>query len=111
MSDSTSIIEVAKVTSPAGGVTLESGDTETLTWLTNGTVRPVSSVKLSYSMNGGISWKAIKTVKGNPGSYNWTVPNVPSLSTGCKVKVELKSRDGSTVGKAVSDGVFSIQQG
>jgi hypothetical protein len=51
------IIEVAKITSPAGGVTLESGDTETLTWRTNGTARPVSSVNLFYSMNGGLSGK------------------------------------------------------
>ena len=67
----------------------------------------MASVKLFYSINGGASWKAIKAVKGNPGSYNWTVPNVSS--SGCKVKVMLKDAGGATVGNDVSDGLFTIQ--
>jgi hypothetical protein len=106
-SDSTSTIEVVKVTSPDGGETLTSGSTHTITWQTNGTIRPVASVKLSYSINGGGSWKAIKTVTGNPGSYNWPVPYVSSSS--CKVKLVLKDAGGATVGNDVSDGVFTIQ--
>ncbi len=110
ISDSPFTIGVVKVTSPAGGQTLESGSTRTITWQTNGTTKPVANVKLFYSINGGVSWKAIKTLKGNTGSYNWTVPTVSNLSTGGKVNVVLKSAGGTTVGNAVSSGVFTIQQ-
>lgn len=107
ISDSTFTIEVIKVTSPDGGEILKSGDTRAVTWRTNGTIRSVASVKLFYSINGGVSWKAIKTVKGNPGSYDWTVPDVSSSS--CKIKVMLKDAGGATVGNNVSDGFFTIQ--
>jgi hypothetical protein len=109
ISDSPFTIEVVKLTYPAEGQILESGNTRAITWRTNGTAKPVASVKLSYSINGGVSWKAIKTLKSNTGSYDWTVPTISNLSTGCKIKVVLKSAGGTTVGNTVSSGVFTIQ--
>jgi len=107
ISDSAFTIEVAKVTSPDGGETLKSGDIQTITWRSNETIRPVASVKLFYSTNGGTSWKAIKTLAGNPGRYDWTVPNVSSSN--CKIRVVLQGAGGATVGNDVSDGFFTIQ--
>jgi hypothetical protein len=107
ISDSAFTIEVVNITSPAGGEILKSGNTWAITWQTNGTIRHVTSVKLLYSINGGASWKTIKTVNRNPGSYNWPVPNITSSS--CKVKVILKSDFGATVGNSISDGLFTIQ--
>jgi cytochrome c553 len=107
ISDSTFTIEVVKVTSPDGGDVLESGETWTLRWQTNCTIRPVANTKLFYTTNGGSTWKAIKTLTGNPGSYNWTVPNVSSSN--CKVKVMLKDAGNVTVGSDVSDTNFTIQ--
>jgi hypothetical protein len=107
ISDSTFTIEVVKVISPDGGETLTSGTIHTITWQTNGTIRPVANAKLFRTINGGATWTLIKTLTGNPGSYNWTVPNVSSSS--CKVKVVLKDAGGVTVGSDVSDGYFTIQ--
>jgi YD repeat-containing protein len=107
ISDSTFTIEVTKVTSPDGGETLTSGNTYAITWTTNGTIRPVTSTKLFYTINGGSKWIVIKTLTGNPGTYNWTVPNKPSSN--CKVKVVLKDVNGKTVGNDISDGLFTIQ--
>jgi hypothetical protein len=107
ISDSTFTIEVVKLTSPDGGETLTSGSTHTITWRTNGTIRPVANVKLFKTLNGGSTWTLIKTLTSNPGSYNWTVPNVTSST--CKVKVVLKDSGGVTVGSDISDGVFTIQ--
>jgi hypothetical protein len=106
ISDSPFNIEAVKLISPGRGDTLASGNTRTITWRTNGTMKPVASVKLFYSINGGYSWKDITTVKGDPGSYDWAAPNVSS--TGCKVKVVLKDAGGATVGDAVSGGLFTI---
>jgi hypothetical protein len=107
ISDAAFTIEVAKITWPDGGVTLKSGDTRTITWRSNETISPVAGAKLFYSTNGGTSWKAIKTVAGNPGRYDWTVPNVSSSN--CKIRAVLKGAGGVTVGSAVSNGVFTIQ--
>ena len=106
-SNGTFTMEVVKLTSPDGGEVLHQGNPWTITWRTNRTIRPVASVKLFYSINGGSTWKLIKNVIGNPGSYNSTVPYVSSSS--CKVKVVLKDAGGVTLGSDISDGVFSIQ--
>jgi hypothetical protein len=107
VSDSTFTIEVVKLTSPDGGETLTRGTQHTITWTTNNTKNPVTSVKLTYTTNGGSTWILIDTPTGNSGSYNWTVPNVPSSS--CKVKVVLKDASGTALGKDASDGFFTIQ--
>jgi hypothetical protein len=109
ISDSTFTIEVIKVTSPDGGEILTSGNIHTITWQTNATIRPVANVKLFRSINGGATWTLIKTLTGNPSSYNWTVPAVTTTKTQCKVKVVLKDAGGITVGSDISDGVFTIQ--
>jgi hypothetical protein len=99
-------IEVLRVLSPNGGETLQLGNTVTIQWTTNKTIRPVAKTVLKYTTNGS-TWKKIKALSGNPGSYLWTVPSVSS--TKCKVKVILKDVGGANIGKDVSDKVFTIQ--
>ncbi len=106
-SDGTFTIEVVKVTDPDGGETLESDNTYDITWETNATKKPVAKVKLFYTINGGATWNLIRTLIGNPGSYNWKVP--AAASANCKVKVVLKDANLVTVGSDVSDGFFTIQ--
>jgi N-acetylneuraminic acid mutarotase len=106
-SDSTFTIEVVKVVSPNGGQALQSGNAWRITWQTNCTIRPVIRVKLFYTINDGSTWTLIRALTGNPGGYNWTVPNVSSSSS--KVKVVLKDANGNTVGSDVSDAYFAIQ--
>jgi hypothetical protein len=106
ISDKTFTIEVLRITSPNGGETLKSGSAWSIRWVTNKTIRPVAKTVLKYTTD-GTTWKAIKTLSGNPGNYSWTVPNVSSSK--CKVKVILKDASGITVGSDVSDKVFTIQ--
>jgi hypothetical protein len=108
ISDKPFRIEVLRVTSPNGGETLTLGDTVTIQWTTNKTIRPVAKTVLKYTTD-GTTWKAIKTLTGNLGGYNWTVPSVPSTKTKCKVKVILKDASGVAVGGDISDKVFTIQ--
>ena len=61
-------IEVVRLTSPNGGETLASNEPYDITWDTNGTVRPVAKVVLSYTLDGR-RWKRITTITGSdPGS-------------------------------------------
>uniref|UniRef100_A0A7V5XIA6 Bacterial repeat domain-containing protein n=1 Tax=Thermodesulfobacterium geofontis TaxID=1295609 RepID=A0A7V5XIA6_9BACT len=108
-SDRAFTIEVVKVTSPNGGETLKSGSTYTITWRTNQTIRPVAKVSLSYTTDGGATWKGIKTFTGtNPGSFRWKVPAVDSPKTQCKIRVILRDSAGAVVGSDVSDSYFTI---
>ena len=69
----------------------------------------MTSVKLFRSINGGSTWTLIKTLTGNPGSYNWTLPSVTVPKTQCKVKVVLRDSGGVTVGSDITDAFFTIQ--
>ena len=106
-SDAPFTIEVIRLISPNGGEIWKSGITHAITWQTNATKKPVAKVKLFYTINSGTSWTLIKTLIGNPGSYNWRIPNVSSSS--CKVKVVLRNASGTTIGKDLSDNFFTIQ--
>ena len=109
ISDSKFTIEVSKLTSLNGGQTLTASTSTTITWTTHSTVRPVASVKLKYTVNGGRTWKLMDTVSGNPGSYSWQLPAVPKMKSKCRVAVILKDADGKTVGTDGSDAYFTIQ--
>jgi hypothetical protein len=100
-------IEVVKLTSPNGGVPLPPGDT-LVEWYTNETVRPVATVQLFYTVDGGVTWKQMigSPVSDNPGSFTWTIPSVTKKK--CKVKVVLKDAQGKSVGSDTSDTFFSI---
>jgi hypothetical protein len=101
-------IEVVKLSAPNRGETLLSNTSYIITWTTNKTKRSVNRVKLSYTLNDGMTWKSITTLSGNPGIFDWTLPTVRSLKTKCKVKVVLRDGSGDNVGSDVSDAYFTI---
>jgi hypothetical protein len=107
-SDGAFTIEVLAVTSPNGGETLTSGNLHTITWMTDGTKKPVAKVILKCTTNGGRTWKKIDTVPDNPGTYDWTVSDVTKTKDQCRLKVILKDARGRTVGSDVSDVYFTI---
>ena len=106
ISDKPFTIEVLRVTSPDGGENLRSGSTATIRCVAHGTIAPVSKTKLQYTTD-GTTWNLIKTLTGNPGSYDWKIPT--ASSTKCKVKVILKDTSGTKVGDDTSNKVFTIQ--
>jgi len=68
--------------SPSGGERWAAGSTQTITWSSTG----VSSVDITYSIDGGINWKVIvEKTDAAKESFTWEVPNDPSDN--CKVKV------------------------
>jgi uncharacterized delta-60 repeat protein len=111
-SDGFFTIEVVKLAQPDGGGPYISGDPLDIIWTTNETKRPVQSVKLFYTVNGGRTWNEILPgPAGNPGIFNWTVPTVAVPKRQSKVRVVLKDINGKTVGSDVSNVSFTIQPG
>jgi subtilisin family serine protease len=95
------------VTAPNGGETLTPGNVYTITWNATDNVG-VASVSLYYSYDGGTNFDLIDNVSGNPGSYDWTVPNTPS--TQCLVKIYAYDA-ASNEDWDVSDNFFTIEEG
>ncbi len=70
------------LSSPNGGQYWYAGSSYYINWTSNG----VSSVKLEYTVNNGVSWTDIVTsIPSITGYYYWNVPITPS--TQCKVRI------------------------
>ncbi|MFQ6031911.1 MAG: S8 family serine peptidase [Candidatus Zixiibacteriota bacterium] len=93
------------VTAPNGGEVLTAGEVYTITWNATDNVG-ITSTEIDYTYDGGTNWYDVANLSGNPGSYDWTVPNTPS--TECLVKVTCFDA-ASNSGSDVSDGFFTIQ--
>ncbi|NJD55135.1 MAG: hypothetical protein FIA94_01880 [Nitrospirae bacterium] len=107
VSDAIFTVSVLNVTSPSGGDTIDAGSIVDITWSTD-TLVPVSSAILSYTTD-GLMWLPVKgpAATGNPGTYRWTVPQIPSSL--CKVKVALLKSDDTVAAVDKSNGKFSIK--
>jgi hypothetical protein len=110
-SDNPFAIEVVKLTDPNGGETLTSGTSYQITWQTNGTIRPVQSVQIYGSPNEGQlgTWRLMTTVSGNPGFYDWTVPQVATAKDKCRLGLRLLDSASTPIGQDVGDGNFTVQ--
>ncbi len=100
-------IEVVKLNSPDGGETWDEGTSQTISWSTNTTTSPVSKALLSYTTDGGATWKGIGTDMPSDGAFDWILPQVRK-DTKAKVKVVLKDALGNTVGSDISNETFTI---
>jgi subtilisin family serine protease len=94
------------VTAPNGGEVLNAGTNYTITWNATDNIG-VTQVSLYYSYDGGANYDLIDNLSGNPGSYDWTVPNTPS--TQCLVMVYAYDA-ANNEGSDVSDGFFTIEE-
>jgi hypothetical protein len=112
-SDGPFTIEVLKLEYPNGGEpAFASGHDITITWTTHATIRPVTQVKLFYSLDKGVTWNPFLSqpvLGSDPESHTVQLPAVQKTKSNCKVKVVLKDASGKNVGSDVSDGVFTIE--
>jgi WD40 repeat protein len=93
--------ETVTVTSPNGGESLTVGSTYQVTWASTGSV---GDVKIEYSIDNGTSWTTIAPSTANDGSFNWTVPDMPSDNCLARIGKSVSDEGPSDV----SDSVFSI---
>ena len=101
-------IKTVQAESPDVADILTSGDIHRVTWRIDSTTRPVASVALWFTVNGGKMWWKMATLQGNPGSYDWTVPDIPNFKKQCKVRVLLMDAGGAKLGSDETDGFFRI---
>jgi subtilisin family serine protease len=96
---------VVTVVQPNGGEVLNAGSAYTITWNAADNIG-VTSTDIDYTYDGGTNWYDVAGLSGNPGTYNWTVPNTPS--TQCLVKVTCFDA-ATNSGFDVSDNFFTIE--
>lgn len=108
-SDAPFTIEVVRVTNPnTAGLVFTSGSPWQITWDTYLTVQPVASTVIQYSTNGGLTWKTLATLAGNPGSYSGNVPAVNTATTKGLVRVVLRNSRNTVIGVDSNDNFFTI---
>jgi len=101
-------LDPIKITSPNGGETLKSSTMHTITWTTHNTPQPGAKTILLYTESGRKAWNEIVVLTGNPGRYDWVVPNVRGTKRRCIVMVVLKDARGNLVDSDASDSNFTI---
>jgi len=77
-------IKIAKLqlTSLTGGENIQAGKQFNITWIDS----LVTTVKLEYSTNNGLSWRIISTaIPAINKNYIWNIPNTPSIN--CKIRI------------------------
>lgn len=112
-SKSTFAIVAVNIVSPNGGEVLPEGATVPIVWSTYVTKKAPTSVKLylsKYDNSEVLTWTAIDTITGNPGSYLWTVPSVDATQHNYLVKIELRN-DSTVLATDISDRYFTITAG
>jgi subtilisin family serine protease len=92
------------VTSPNGGEVWNDGSVHQITWTATDNVA-VTSIDLTYSTDNGVNWLPVSTGETNDGTYNWTIPNTPTIQA--LVKAAAHDAAGNT-GQDRSDLVFTI---
>lgn len=100
--------DAVKVTAPNGGEYLKYGTTSTVAWWTAPEFNTVASSDLYYSIDGGTTWIFVTNLSGNPGSYQWLIPQLKRASTKCKVKVVLRNNLNQPSWEDISDANFTI---
>jgi hypothetical protein len=100
-------IEVLTITDPISNGTCTSGQPCLIAWNRSAYIGAHTG-KLSYSTDGGVTWKVITdTITGSDTSYSSWIPTVGATKRNCKVKLIYKNDKGETVGTATS-GKFTI---
>ncbi|MFY2563552.1 lamin tail domain-containing protein [Corallococcus terminator] len=91
-----------RLIAPNGGESLSAGNTFNITWTAAG----VSTVRLQYSVDDGLTWSEIAaSVPATPSTYAWTVPAVESGAA----KVRISDAQDATLTDA-SDNVFLLNR-
>ncbi|MBL0316489.1 MAG: T9SS type A sorting domain-containing protein [Flavobacteriales bacterium] len=92
--------QTAQLTSPNGGEILYAQNSAPITWNSS---TFYNSVRLEYSIDGGLTWVVITASTSNDGSYPWTPPQADSDE--CLVRI---SQTDNLNQSDVSDAFFTI---
>jgi hypothetical protein len=93
-----------QLTSPNGGETWKAGEKRLITWIVPEDAN-ITNTTIGFSTTSGSTTETVVSLPGNPGSYEWQVPDV--FSTACLVFIEVTDASGNRA-RDQSDKVFTI---
>ena len=88
------------ISSPNGGEDWQMGSTHNITW----TSYNIDNVKLEFTLDNGMGWSTIEDSVQSTGTYNWLVPNFPSVQS----LIKISDVNDSSINDQ-SDFVFTIR--
>ena len=94
-------IPAIAVTSPNGGEDWQVGSSQAVTWTSTGTS---GNVEIEYSTDNGSNWTTVIASTSDDGTYDWTIPNTPTVNA----LVRITDTDSSPTDQ--SDGVFTLSE-
>ena len=93
--------------SPAGGEIWTGGSVQNITWTAIGGKAPLT-LKLEYSVSDTDGpWVPLADDEPNDGSYQWTVPKIPSYV--CSVRIMAWDSDAPSLKRNFTGGLFTIK--
>ena len=91
-----------RIAAPRAGSHLAGGSVAQVRWETPGGV-VAGPVSLLFSPDGGVNWSTIARQRPNTGSFDWTVPSVPTDQAKVAVLLESPAETG-----AIVEGVLGV---
>lgn len=101
------ILPAITITFPNGNELLRSGSNVVITWNVIPPGQTVAKTETYYTVDGGSTWKLIKSQTGMKTSCAWRVPSVKTLAD-CRVWTKFKNAAGKVIASDESDTTFQI---
>jgi hypothetical protein len=106
-------IQSVRIIRPNGGEGLKANSPATVRWQTTDKLQyAVKRVELSYTTDGGMTWKPMilqSPISGNPGKAIWLAPSTARSKKNCKMKIQLFDSAGISLGQDKSDMFYSLR--
>ncbi len=105
---SLTILPAITITFPNGNEVFRPGENTVITWTVNPPEQTVAKTETFYTIDGGSTWKLIKSQTGMKSSCAWRVPSVKTTTDRCKVWTKFKNAAGKVIAADESDNTFQI---
>ena len=93
-------IPIVSLNTPNGGESWAVGSSQTIAW----TSENIQDIKLEFTTNNGNDWlSVVASVSATSGSYNWLIPDLPSVQ--CKIRISDVTNSNIY---DLSDNIFTI---
>jgi hypothetical protein len=97
-----------KMTFPAAGTTLHWGEDYAVSWRNPDLGTRARETRIFLSLDNGVRWRQLAVLVGNPGTWDWSVHEVPGIKRNCLLRIDIRNARGRVIGTGKSRLPFTI---